>query len=64
MDSMAVKYRRKAAAAEAAAGYAPDDAVRQIYLEKARRLRQMADQAEQSCPERFPARIAHERHGR
>jgi hypothetical protein len=50
MDRKAEQYRRKAAAAKAAADLALDDAAKQIYLEKARRLREMADQAEQSCP--------------
>jgi hypothetical protein len=50
MDKKAEEYRRKGAAAEAAAELAHDDAAKQIYIEKARRLRKMADQAEQSCP--------------
>jgi hypothetical protein len=50
MDKKAEEYRRKAATAEAAAGLARDDVTKQIYLEKARRLREMADHAEQSCP--------------
>jgi hypothetical protein len=59
MDRKAEQYRRKAAAAKAAANVALDEAAKQIYLEKARRLREMADQVEQSCPPNgFPARTA------
>jgi hypothetical protein len=50
MDRKAEEYRRKAEAAKAAADFARDDAAKQIYLEKARRLREMANRAEQSCP--------------
>lgn len=54
MDSRAEEYRRKATEAEAEAKRTHDDAARQIYLEIARLLRQMADQAERVIQARWP----------
>jgi hypothetical protein len=46
METRAEEYRRKAAEAEESAARTRDDAAKRIYLEIARLLRQMADQAE------------------
>jgi hypothetical protein len=46
METRAEEYRRKAAEAEENAARTRDDAAKRIYIEIARLLRQMADQAE------------------
>jgi hypothetical protein len=54
MDSRAEEYRRKAMEAEAEANRTHDYAARQIYLEIAQLLRQMADHAERVIQARWP----------